>query len=216
MAEEGTALVGYAGMMFTGGSQADVVTLAVNPVRWGEGLPARHCSRRSSMRADQARRRGRSCWRCGRTIPGPGSCTWATGSPRSGSGVATTSRPASTPWSCGRRLRDGVPAGAWHRDVLRRDGCRAGPRARPARGFRRLERGRARAVRRRGARGSQPGAPGGDGPAFDRAIATTGHGQQRSTRWPFTANQLAGALLVGVYAVDRHIGGLYTLESQDF
>src|SRR5436190_4420991 len=37
VAEDGTALVGYAGMMFTGGSQADVVTLAVNPARWGEG-----------------------------------------------------------------------------------------------------------------------------------------------------------------------------------
>ena len=37
VAEEGTTLVGYAGMMFTGGSQADVVTLAVNPARWGEG-----------------------------------------------------------------------------------------------------------------------------------------------------------------------------------
>jgi len=37
VAEDGNALVGYAGMMFTGGSQADVVTLAVTPVRWGEG-----------------------------------------------------------------------------------------------------------------------------------------------------------------------------------
>ena len=37
VAEEGTVLVGYAGMMFTGGLQADVVTLAVNPARWGEG-----------------------------------------------------------------------------------------------------------------------------------------------------------------------------------
>ena len=37
VAEEATTLVGYAGMMFTGGSQADVVTLAVNPARWGEG-----------------------------------------------------------------------------------------------------------------------------------------------------------------------------------
>ncbi len=37
VAEEGTALIGYAGMMFTGGSQADVVTLAVSPARWGEG-----------------------------------------------------------------------------------------------------------------------------------------------------------------------------------
>jgi ribosomal-protein-alanine N-acetyltransferase len=37
VAEEGNALVGYAGVMFTGGSQADVVTLAVTPARWGEG-----------------------------------------------------------------------------------------------------------------------------------------------------------------------------------
>jgi ribosomal-protein-alanine acetyltransferase len=37
VAEERNALIGYAGMMFTGGSQADVVTLAVNPARWGEG-----------------------------------------------------------------------------------------------------------------------------------------------------------------------------------
>jgi ribosomal-protein-alanine N-acetyltransferase len=37
VAEDGNALVGYAGMMFTGGSQADVVTLAVHPARWGEG-----------------------------------------------------------------------------------------------------------------------------------------------------------------------------------
>jgi len=37
VAEDGNALVGYAGMMFTGGSQADVVTLAVSPDRWGEG-----------------------------------------------------------------------------------------------------------------------------------------------------------------------------------
>src|SRR5215472_14386396 len=37
VAEEGKALIGYAGMMFTGGPQADVVTLAVDPARWGEG-----------------------------------------------------------------------------------------------------------------------------------------------------------------------------------
>ena len=40
VAEDGNALVGYAGMMFTGGSQADVVTLAVNSARWGEGSGA--------------------------------------------------------------------------------------------------------------------------------------------------------------------------------
>jgi [ribosomal protein S18]-alanine N-acetyltransferase len=38
IAEDGDALIGYAGMMFTGGTQADVVTLAVNPARWGEGV----------------------------------------------------------------------------------------------------------------------------------------------------------------------------------
>jgi len=37
VAEDANTLVGYAGMMFTGGSQADVVTLAVNPARWGRG-----------------------------------------------------------------------------------------------------------------------------------------------------------------------------------
>jgi [ribosomal protein S18]-alanine N-acetyltransferase len=37
VAEEGKEVVGYAGMMFTGGSQADVVTLAVNPAQWGQG-----------------------------------------------------------------------------------------------------------------------------------------------------------------------------------
>ncbi len=37
VAEEGGALVGYAGMMFTGGPQADVLTLAVEPAHWGQG-----------------------------------------------------------------------------------------------------------------------------------------------------------------------------------
>ena len=37
VAKAGNALIGYAGMMFAGGSQADVVTLAVSPARWGEG-----------------------------------------------------------------------------------------------------------------------------------------------------------------------------------
>ena len=37
VAEGRNALIGYAGMMFTAGRQADVVTLAVNPARWGEG-----------------------------------------------------------------------------------------------------------------------------------------------------------------------------------
>src|SRR5690349_15690218 len=37
VAEDGNALAGYAGMKFTGGSHAHVVTLAVTPARWGEG-----------------------------------------------------------------------------------------------------------------------------------------------------------------------------------
>jgi [ribosomal protein S18]-alanine N-acetyltransferase len=37
VAEEGNTLIGYAGMMFTGGPQADVVTLAVDPAYWGKG-----------------------------------------------------------------------------------------------------------------------------------------------------------------------------------
>ena len=37
VAEEGNTLIGYAGMMFTGGPQADVVTLAVDPGRWSRG-----------------------------------------------------------------------------------------------------------------------------------------------------------------------------------
>ncbi len=37
VAEDGDALIGYAGMMFTGGPQADVLTLAVDPAYWGQG-----------------------------------------------------------------------------------------------------------------------------------------------------------------------------------
>ena len=37
VAEEGDGLIGYAVMRFTGGPQADVVTLAVQPSRWGRG-----------------------------------------------------------------------------------------------------------------------------------------------------------------------------------
>jgi ribosomal-protein-alanine N-acetyltransferase len=37
VAEAGDTLIGYAGMMFTGGPQADVVTLAVDPAHWSRG-----------------------------------------------------------------------------------------------------------------------------------------------------------------------------------
>jgi [ribosomal protein S18]-alanine N-acetyltransferase len=54
VAEEGTALIGYAGMMFTGGPQADVVTLAVDPARWGQGTGTALLS----ALVDEAGRRG--------------------------------------------------------------------------------------------------------------------------------------------------------------
>jgi [ribosomal protein S18]-alanine N-acetyltransferase len=37
-AEEGNALVGYAGMMLPGGRQAEVLTLAVDEKHWGQGI----------------------------------------------------------------------------------------------------------------------------------------------------------------------------------
>jgi ribosomal-protein-alanine acetyltransferase len=37
VAEEGGTVIGYGGMMFTGGSQADVVTLGVDAAHWGQG-----------------------------------------------------------------------------------------------------------------------------------------------------------------------------------
>jgi ribosomal-protein-alanine N-acetyltransferase len=54
VAEEGKALIGYAGMMFTGGTQADVVTLAVDPARWSEGTGTALLS----ALVDEAARRG--------------------------------------------------------------------------------------------------------------------------------------------------------------
>lgn len=37
VAETGAQLIGYAGMLFTGGPEADVLTLAVDPGHWGNG-----------------------------------------------------------------------------------------------------------------------------------------------------------------------------------
>ena len=54
VAEEGGALVGYAGMMFTGGPQADVLTLAVDPAHWGQGAGTALLS----ALVDEAGRRG--------------------------------------------------------------------------------------------------------------------------------------------------------------
>lgn len=54
VAEEGDTLIGYAGMMFTGGPQADVLTLGVDPAHWGHGTGT------ALLRAlvDEAGRRG--------------------------------------------------------------------------------------------------------------------------------------------------------------
>ena len=38
VAEHANALIGYAGMMFTGGPEADVVTIGVDQSRWGRGI----------------------------------------------------------------------------------------------------------------------------------------------------------------------------------
>jgi [ribosomal protein S18]-alanine N-acetyltransferase len=54
VAEEDGALVGYAGMMFTGGPQADVLTLAVDPAHWGQGAGTALLS----ALVDEAGRRG--------------------------------------------------------------------------------------------------------------------------------------------------------------
>jgi len=54
VAEEADTVIGYGGMMFTGGPQADVVTLAVAPAHWGKGAGT------ALLRAlvDEADRRG--------------------------------------------------------------------------------------------------------------------------------------------------------------
>jgi [ribosomal protein S18]-alanine N-acetyltransferase len=38
VAEDDEQLTGYAGMLFTGGPEADVLTLAVDPACWGRGI----------------------------------------------------------------------------------------------------------------------------------------------------------------------------------
>jgi [ribosomal protein S18]-alanine N-acetyltransferase len=38
VAEQDGMLIGYAGMLFTGGPEADVLTLAVHPAHWGNGI----------------------------------------------------------------------------------------------------------------------------------------------------------------------------------
>ena len=54
VAEEEDTVIGYAGMMFGGGSQADVVTLAVDPAHWGQGTGTALLS----ALVDEAGRRG--------------------------------------------------------------------------------------------------------------------------------------------------------------
>jgi [ribosomal protein S18]-alanine N-acetyltransferase len=54
VAESADVLIGYAGMMFGGGAQADVVTLAVDPAYWGQGTGTALLS----ALVDEAGRRG--------------------------------------------------------------------------------------------------------------------------------------------------------------
>jgi ribosomal-protein-alanine N-acetyltransferase len=54
VAESADALIGYAGMMFGGGAQAEVVTLAVHPAHWGQGAGTALLS----ALVDEAGRRG--------------------------------------------------------------------------------------------------------------------------------------------------------------
>jgi [ribosomal protein S18]-alanine N-acetyltransferase len=54
VAESADTLIGYAGMMFGGGAQADVVTLAVDPAHWGQGTGTALLS----ALVDEAGRRG--------------------------------------------------------------------------------------------------------------------------------------------------------------
>ena len=124
VAEDGNALVGYAGMMFTGGSQADVVTLAVTPARWGEGTGTA-LLHGAGRRGGQARLRG-------------GLARGAGGQPQGQAAVPAPrvrrGRDQARLLPAVRRRRrghaegargDGLPAGAGHRDVLRRDRRRA-------------------------------------------------------------------------------------------
>jgi [ribosomal protein S18]-alanine N-acetyltransferase len=54
VAEDGTRVVGYAGLLAAGGGQADVLTMAVAEDRWGEGIGA---ALLSGLLAEAARRR---------------------------------------------------------------------------------------------------------------------------------------------------------------
>jgi ribosomal-protein-alanine N-acetyltransferase len=53
VAEDGTQVVGYAGLLAAGGGQADVLTMAVAEDRWGEGIGA---ALLSGLLAEAARR----------------------------------------------------------------------------------------------------------------------------------------------------------------
>ena len=141
-------LAGYAGLLTPGGGQADVLTLAVAEQRWGQGLGAalldalldeagrRGCSevflevRVDNHRAQRLyQRRGfvEIGIRRGYYQPsGTDALVMRLSLDRPGG------RAGAAPSRCGGP-RDGVPgdrpAGAGHRDVVRRDRRRAGPRA---------------------------------------------------------------------------------------
>ena len=89
-------LIGYAGMLFTAGPQADVVTLAVEKARWGTGTGT---ALLNSL-IEEAGRRGcaEGCSRFARTTRARGGSINAMGLPRSEFAAATISRPGWTRW----------------------------------------------------------------------------------------------------------------------
>ena len=68
VAEADGTVLGYAGMMFTGGPEADVVTIGVDQSFWGRGWPVL-LTELSPRRPGEAP--PRSCLRSAKTTPGP-------------------------------------------------------------------------------------------------------------------------------------------------
>ena len=95
VADDDGVIAGYGGLL-AAGTQADVLTLAVARDRWGQGIGA---ALLTALLAEAARRGARRCSsRCAPTTTGRRRCTGGSGSARSACAVATTSRPAPTPW----------------------------------------------------------------------------------------------------------------------
>ena len=145
VAEDGGEVIGYAGLLTPGGGQADVLTLAVTEQRWGRRVGA---TLLDALISEAARRGCTEVFlevridneRAQRLYAGRGFTEIGV---RRGyyqpSGTdalvmrLSLPRPAAAAWPGGPAARQEVPgerpAGARHRDLLRRDRRRAGPRA---------------------------------------------------------------------------------------